>query len=903
MYNHLPVQAIGRSFCYLANPSCPSLSGTYTCWLTNKPVNVNINKITSSKMEGKFVYKNTKLGEILCKYHNGTRKYTFKNNLKRIVTLSAEIYSKSTYMLTANSVKEVTIQCYNDSNIYRFQYLDNLVKKVREQQEKLEKLKQEQEEERKKMAAELAAKETSEKQAAAEEIKRKEEEQQRAIAEYEAKFQSSLEAVQRAKSFTREGAYLRSQHILDSHQEDAKRSHLYDGIPIVIEGGPGTGKTTTMIQRLKFLLSKEALDEYESPLTDEQKNALTDPVTRDEHWLFFSPTEQLLSFLRQNMHEEDLKATDVNTTVLETFSHKAILKYKLHNPDSGGPFKLCRQKAGQETAINDASQAIKMWESFCLRYIKTEMMVKGALSTSAFPWHNLALEIKAYCKRAETIKDIDALIRVLNSLHDNESSKVAKIEKELNQHLQQVAVSLTRKILEDASMKEEIIQLFAKWEEETISQESDAEDNDIDEGEEEEATACTLDIDTNLFQRLKPLCKKLSLKEYDSKQRLGKRQQELYDIAKKYIDEIDVKDIGVLAWFTKNYASLCRGVESCLFNKIPAMYKAFRKEQIAAGSTIFNKSLIEKLQTKDKGRTIHREEFELIVGFINNLLLGIHKKSRLRFERMAKHKYVSAYMDMMKSVIGIDEATDYTLIDYYFITSFRHYEYSCITLCGDIMQGLHSKGIKAWDEIRKSILPQLYVYTLRSSYRQIPTLLDLSKQLYLDDMGKEAPYHSQMEKSPQEPKPICFISDDEEQKTKWIAERIIEVYKYYSGEVPSIAILVGDEVDIKGMIEIMEDQDYLNGIRIYDCSNGNTTIESKAVRIFRLSEVKGMEFEVAFFYDIDRALAGCSFEMMRRYLYVGISRATSHLAATFTKTDGNEEIIKYFDSTKRNWRL
>lgn len=64
-----------------------------------------------------------------------------------------------------------------------------------------------------------------------------------------------------------------------------------------------------------------------------------------------------------------------------------------------------------------------------------------------------------------------------------------------------------------------------------------------------------------------------------------------------------------------------------------------------------------------------------------------------------------------------------------------------------------------------------------------------------------------------------------------------------------------------------------------------------------------MEFEVVFFYDIDEALAGQSHEMMRRYLYVGVSRATSHLATTFTGEDGNEDIIKYFNTKKKNWKL
>ena len=55
-----------------------------------------------------------------------------------------------------------------------------------------------------------------------------------------------------------------------------------------------------------------------------------------------------------------------------------------------------------------------------------------------------------------------------------------------------------------------------------------------------------------------------------------------------------------------------------------------------------------------------------------------------------------------------------------------------------------------------------------------------------------------------------------------------------------------------------------------------------------------MEFEVAFFYDLDEALKGDDKQLMKRHLYVGISRATSHLYAIFDKEDGNEELLDYF---------
>ena len=412
-----------------------------------------------------------------------------------------------------------------------------------------------------------------------------------------------------------------------------------------------------------------------------------------------------------------------------------------------------------------------------------------------------------------------------------------------------------------------------------------------------------LDFETKLFQQVQPILRKLGLKEYDSKQKLTKRQNDLYTIIKEYVDEIPVNTIGSLAWFSKKYAFLCRGVESNILNQIPRLYKLFRKDQIKRGSTAFDLKLLEKIDKKDNGKRLHREELELIIGVINHMLLAIYKKSRLRFEGMKKNKYVDAYCSHVKHVIGIDEATDYSLIDYYFISSFLHYEYSSLTLCGDSMQGLNPNGIRSWNELKKYLFPNLEVFELKISYRQIPTLLNMSKQIYKDSMGKDAPYDTSMEKSDKEPSPIYFISNDMEEKATWMSERIIEVMKYYGDTIPSIAILVGDDVDIKELVEEMNDQDYLNGVQIFDCSEGRTATSSKAVKIFRLKEVKGMEFEVAFFYDIDEALAGQSVEMMRRYLYVGISRATSHLAATFTKEGGNEDIIKYFDQKKHDWKL
>lgn len=908
--NHARVPAIGRAYC--------SLDSSYRGKEPAKQFWIVIGDTTKTlKTDGIVVHRDSKMGEVLAKYYSGKRRYTqITINPRRKNDVDVTIHDRAVYKPDFSTAHELVINIDGDANVYRFQRLENLLRQQKQQKDRLKELKEEEERVRKqkeeaRLAAEKAAKEKAQKEE--EERLRKEaerlEEEERKASEEIAKLEKDIEdfkaKIKQTQSFILKDLALRDQHFLDEAQEDAKRSRLYDGVPLVIEGGPGTGKTTTMIQRLKFLISPQALEEYEVPLTPEQIMSITDINVRDNNWLYFSPTEKLLFYLQSNMRNEYLNANENNTTTLDSFRNKMLMAYKLRRPESDGPFKIYKVKSLEEqTLILNAKKAIKAFESFCITNITNILISAYKLKTSEYSWHEQAQSIKAYCKRAENVKDIDALIRLLNSLNDNERRAVATIEMVLSEDLGKKALFIKNKVDEDEKTKIAVKNLFEEWRQETIViQEDEVDENSMDEAEdEEEDVSSNIDYDTKLYQQIKPILKKLSLQKYDSKQKLTKRQKDIYSLIKPYIALVDYSQIGELSWFTKNYAFLCRGVESNLLNQIPRLYKLFRKKQIEEGKGVFNVNLLEKIQKKDGGKRLHPEELELIVGFVNNMLLGIYKKSHARFNGM-KNKYVEAYRDNVKPVIGIDEATDYSLIDYYFMVSFRHYEYSTLTLCGDIMQGLNNNGIKSWNQLKEFILPNLEVCELKTSYRQLPSLLDMSKQMYYDDLKVEAPYTTNKQQSDDEPAPICIVSDDEDEKAEWIAKRIIEVYKTYDESMPSVAIFVGDDVNINNLVELINDQDYLNGIQIYDCSENRTAPSTKAVRVFRISEVKGMEFEVVFFYDIDTALSGCSSDIMRRYLYVGASRATTHLAATFTKEEGNEDVIKYFDRTTDNWKI
>ena len=905
--NYARVFAIGRAFCKL-NSSMYGQMWPQQYWI----VIGDHRKALAS--DGQVVQRDSKFGEILTKYYSGKRSYDQTTKpTRKINHVYVEIYNRATYKTNYQTACEIIINMDNDVNTYCFQKLSDLFSKTSQQEKELEEKRREQREtELKKKELELALeraareKKLEEERILQEEKKRKEEEErkvQEEISKLEEKIEISKNQIKQTQSFIRQDLSLRSQHILDESQESAKRSHLYDGVPMVIEGGPGTGKTTTMIQRLKFLISPIALDEYDVPLTKEQIENLTNMNVRDSQWLFFSPTEKLLHFLQENMKAEYLNANEENTTTLENFRSKMLMAYKLRIPDTDGPFKLYKVRdKNEEVLIKNAPKAISDFEKFCINNIKSIMLAAYEMKTSDFSWHNEALRIKAYCQRAGNIKDIDALVRLFNSLYDNERKNAQQLEKQLSDEIKRMALLVKNAVEADIEMKTSVFELFERWKQDTIIEQEDiAKENEMDDTEDEEEELVSIDFDTELFQKVKPILRNLSLKKYNS-QKLTKKQNDLYQIIKSAIESIDLSKIGELAWFAKNYAFLCRGIESNLLNQIHRLYKVYRKKMVDISSSAYDVKLLDKIIKKDNGKRLHPEELELVIGFLNNMLLGIYKKSRVRFDGM-KNKYVQAYKENVKHVIGIDEATDYSLIDYYFMASFCHYEFHALTLCGDIMQGLNNNGVASWEEIKKHILPSLEIYELKTSYRQLPTLLDMSKKMYLADRGKEAPYITTKQRTENEPAPLCFISDDEEEKAEWIARRIIEVYKAYNESMPSVAIFVGDNVDIGNLVELINDQDYLNGIQIYDCSDNRTTNNTKAVRVFRISEVKGMEFEVVFFYDIDKALQSCSNELMRRYIYVGISRATTHLAATFSEEYGNEEIIDYFDKSKKNWKI
>lgn len=895
--NHLKNRAVAR---VLANKN--GKDGVF--WLTNspnEPISVGARGITgnitalraqynTSEQGGVPVYKNTRMGQALIEEIGKGSSYVGPTGKK----VSVAVHNRATYNADGRDAIDLQFLLGDDSNARLYSRLSEILKYSREESERL---RAEQEAFQKIQEEKERIKLLEEEQRIQEQKRLEQEEKERneEIARLKEKIKEAEEQRDRLKSFLRTNVSLRSQHILDPYQETAKRSHIYDGIPLVIDGGPGTGKTTTVIQRLKFLLSKESLEEYEAPLTPEQLSRFEDLRQAQNLWLFFSPTDLLLQYLRDNMLAENLIANDNNTRTIEKFRDKVLREYGIVDPSKPN---MKKWKGEYSPLIKDPSVVIDFFENYCIDCIKEMMQRALDLRIDSFAWKSHAERLKNVCSRIE-ISDITTLMKTLDSLRLYWDELVKPIEDELKNTLTEEAASIKLRIQKDNNLNELVIALFTEWEKEKRSQEEDDDSDIADENELEEIDVN--DFDNKLYAQIRGILRRLGLKRLDSKTKLNKRQTALYEIIKSTIDDLaDIEKIGDLAWFSKHFTVLCRGVESLLIRRIPKMYKDFRRI-FKDEESVYHTALLSSIIEKENNKHLHPDEQNFLLGFVNNALRIYSRMSRKNFLDM-KSAMADAYRNNVRPIIGIDEATDYTILDFYFMVSFKHYDFSTITLSGDIMQGLNKYGIKKWDEL-KAIFPDIDVKTLDISYRQTPTLVEMAKSMYKDEYGKEPSYNSNQDKDDNEPLPILFVNDSEEEKAVWLSERIVHVYETY-GSLPSVAIFVGEDVNVKRFIDDIEDADILNGIEVVDCTDGKKLEGKDMVRVFRLSEIKGMEFEVAFFYDIDSALQGqYATEMMRKHLYVGISRAATHLAATMTTVDENETVLKYFeaDSSKWNW--
>ena len=769
------------------------------------------------------------------------------------------------HILNKINLDDRFIQLENEATPYIYDTLEKYLEHLQEIENDLQEL-----EEKKRLARE-------EKQRLADEAERKKID--REIARIEKKQKEKQQYREKINNLTRyihNQVQLRFKPILDPTQTNIKNAHLFDGTAVIIDGGPGTGKTTTMISRLKYLTDTVAigLDAEQGynkfKLSPPQRRELEELIRTDQDWVFFSPSELLKLYLQDAMVSEKLNKPNAKVFHWSDRLGRLMVEYGFFDPSSETPPFLKARPSSQLIANNAC--AIDQLEQFFVTTFHNIYKNLPDIKEIRADWKNTAISIARRLEGVDKL-NLQGLIDLFVSINSTYSEECVPYLEERSSLRETTTTRIAALININDKAKQAILDLMTNVQESETEEPDDTED--IDSGEEIETTEDAIDDEERILRYVSRWIEPYARSLYNN-HKLSPRQQSFTDIVTPLLkDEYQFERIASLYIF-RQYAKYARGVQRIILSGIAGKYKRFRRVVLRDKMEGWDLEQMHLLVEKGDNKRLHEQEQALLIGFVNHLAVAILKRSP-----NTQHRYISCYKANCRPIIGIDETTDFSLIDIYAMCSFAHKDFSAITLSGDLMQRLTESGIRRWEDLQ-SIIPIQEVIPLKVSYRQSVKMLEVARQLYRDTIGQEAIYKAHMRET-KVPLPIALIETDEQAKITWIEQRIREIYTAYGKTLPSIAIFLNGKDRVSAFAQALQDTDFFydNGINVIDGSLGTTLGNRNQVRVFPIDKVKGMEFDAVFFVDINNAKG--NEEIIKRYLYVGVSRAAFFLGVTLTE--------------------
>ena len=696
--------------------------------------------------------------------------------------------------------------------------------------------------------------------------------------EQQRKVERDLKELYRKKQdFILEHAKLRYKAILDPIQEKIKRSNFYDNHLLLIEGGPGTGKTTTLIQRIKYLIDPIVIAEHEKLFTGSEKEKILNQES--PCWIFFSPNELLYLYLKESMTKEGLRATSHTGKVWSQYRTSLIWKYDLSNKKTKKPFLLCRDKEYCSLFASCGESFIELRSAFEKALIADlNQTLNGLLENVSASTMKLSSSLKQHINTMK-VTNVIGFINLCVEINKKFGPEILVFKEEFEERLGKSATILKNNIKRDNSILLFMQQKFSTYYSISIPNSSEF-NSEVDK------MLGYNSFENWLFTQSSHIVKTAagySLLEDEKKYNDYLVSNKVDPIFLRLFKIATIRDLGKVQSEWEVLTVFKDSISSLILDRIAPAYLSFRKSSTGLATLKHvNTEILSKL-THNEDNRLHPNEQSFLVGMINEILKNVYRNSRAEYDNL-NHKYKNAFEEISKMVIAVDEVSDFHLLDLFGIFSLGDKVKSSITLCGDIMQRIEDVGIYHWDDIQV-LNSSLKKHQLGTSYRQSPTLLQLASVIFKESTSEELNIKPYLEKHENEPKVICKISSDEEVKIRWIANKILEIYDFYGGEMPSVAVFLSSEDLIESFATNLGNVDDLAdvGIEVKACKNGEVLGSGSMVRVFSLRYIKGLEFEAVIFHNLDDLLnQGSSPDTLLRKVYVGLSRATFYLAVSLS---------------------
>lgn len=666
---------------------------------------------------------------------------------------------------------------------------------------------------------------------------------------------------------------LRDQPILDQYQDDIFRLPLQ--YSLLLLGPAGSGKTTTLIRRLGQKLDRE------QGLTDDERRLVENfsdvNKPHEINWLMFTPTELLKSYLQEAFNREGIPAPDRNITTWEVYKYqlgKDVFKI-LYTPNFESGFQYDPDVL---TLIDGATDSINIYKDFYAWLIADYAKdIISALESrenveKLKDDRTLALIFDLAQKHLQDGKRVSSFFRAIlkykseiSKLYDTTNKEINNIvDQELNRELK-----VYPKFLNELSS---LIKSLAQGEGESADEQDDAVAADF-EGEEEFFSTTDLKKARVEYRRiLLTLSQKASS---TSKRTKSPRSTALVEwLGERKPSELTLSSLRILAAEAKTLNSLSNPLNK-FFRSINTRYRKFRRLRQSEKKWYNPDSALRK--------KINAAELDILI--LTNLTVSHDLLSSTDIYRDTSDSWLSILepvKDCYVNQVLVDEAPDFSPLQLSCMKLLSHPQVNSFFACGDFNQRLASAGTKNFDDL-KTILPGKAVDTreINTPYRQSKKLYGFSLDVLQMMKGVAIGSHSVktaglLEGFP----PVIGEHLKGTLLAAWVAERIVEIEKLL-GTIPSIAILVPEEDYVRPVAqELQKALSQKTSAIVQACHDGQAKGSEKAIRVFDIKHIKGLEFEAAFFVALDR-LESLYPDLLGNYLYVGATRAATFLGVSY----------------------
>ncbi|MGO7078732.1 ATP-binding domain-containing protein [Rhizobium johnstonii] len=653
---------------------------------------------------------------------------------------------------------------------------------------------------------------------------------------------------------------LRDQPLLDQYQDEIFRLPLNSRLLLL--GAPGTGKTTTLIKRLGQKLGIAFLEEDERRAIGATSPSRESDYARD--WIMFTPTELLKLYVKEAFNREEIPAPDDRISTWSDYREELARNTFpiLRSTSNSSSFvlkdnALTLRPASQNNAIAwfedfDQWQKAAFWDE--MRSSATALSEQTAsdvarvgarLSAAIGPQGSESTQV--FVSFLPIAEDIRAMVEARKAATDTE------LKKSLN-----LQVNRDRGFLDS----------FGAFIEGLSDVTDDADDQDEDE---EEANQPRVGRAAAMNHYLRVLRTQARARARRRNVPKASRTGRIIDwLAGRMPADPDLQRIGeslvvqsALRWFVNPVRRYVDGV--------PQRYRRFRRIRQAEG-----------LWFAPDGHAVtdlHPLEADLILlAMMRSSDELVRRARRLDTLENPAQRVLTRMSELYRTQVLVDEATDFSPIQLACMSMLTRPVSRSFFACGDFNQRVTAWGTRSLEQM-KWVLPDIDNRSVSIAYRQSKKLHALARQLVAlgGDSAAEVALSDFADNEGVSPVLGTGMSDLAE-TARWLADRIIEIEETVR-ELPSIAVLVNSEADVRPIADALGEALLDNNIRVIPCPDGQVRGREGAVRVFNVEHIKGLEFEAVFFVGVDRLAANLP-DLFDKYLYVGATRAASYLGLT-----------------------